>query len=157
MAGGAQAQQRQVTGTKVMIITDDASAGTSQPWQSIQFLADALTAVNKSYDVFTVNASSRPDSTWFWNADGTGKYVGYIMYPPLESRGALTPSEISLIWDYAAKTAVRSIKYGCGMTTLGFTETSAPGGPLNTQLSWKPDAPFGTSGVSPSASFSDGG
>jgi hypothetical protein len=78
-------------------------------------------------------------------------------YPPLESRGALTPSEISLIWDYAAKTAVRSIKYGCGMTTLGFTETSAPGGPLNTQLSWKPDAPFGTSGVSPSASFSDGG
>jgi hypothetical protein len=31
MAGGAQAQQRQVTGTKVMIITDDASAGTSQP------------------------------------------------------------------------------------------------------------------------------
>lgn len=84
------------------------------------------------------------------NAQRTGRY------PPLEARDGLTPAEISALWDYAAKTGVRSVKYGVYMPTVGFA-ASSKSGDVSSQLYWTPDAPLGASGVARAQNFSAGG
>lgn len=78
------------------------------------------------------------------------------MYPPLESRNGLTPAEIGVIWDYAVKTGVRAVKYGCYMPTVGYAASTDSGG-VTSVLYWTPDAPMGTSGVDPAVNISGGG
>lgn len=83
-------------------------------------------------------------------------FVGTRRYPALEARNVLTPAEISALWDYAAKTGVRSVKYGVYMPTVGFA-AAAWSGELSSNLFWTPEAPLGTSGVPRGQNFSAGG
>jgi hypothetical protein len=46
----------------------------------VDFLQGALNASGQAYDTVVVDAAPRPDfASLMWNADGTGKYAGYIM------------------------------------------------------------------------------
>jgi hypothetical protein len=74
----------------------------------------------------------------------------------LEGIDRLTPAEIGVIWDYQAKTGIRSIKYGCFMPTIGFMD-SPNSGVLKNKFYWAPDAPFGASNVSQSGMLDNPG
>jgi hypothetical protein len=58
-----------------------------------------------------------------------------------------------VIWDYAAKTGVKSVKFGCYMPTIGYTASSSTG-VLTLNFSWTAAAPAGAAGGAP---FADGG
>jgi hypothetical protein len=68
-------------------------------------------------------------------------------YPNLEAIGDLTKAEVLTIWDYQAKTGVRSAKFGVWVTTLGFYPKFDASGSQELGMQFTPVAPLGTSDV----------
>jgi hypothetical protein len=110
------------------------------------------------YDVLRYNVSRKPDlRAALWNADGSGKYSSYVMYPNMEAMGQLNSTEVNVIWDYQRRTGARSVKFGAWSSNVGWNPNYAACASDDVSFAFTAQAPFGISGIRPGATLSGSG
>lgn len=86
-----------------------------------------------------------------------GKYSAIIMLPDVETIGYyMNPQQLADLADYQRKTGVRSFKFGSDPAAIGFSAAGKCASD-NVQMQFTSAAPFGISGVRPTALLSAAG
>jgi hypothetical protein len=110
------------------------------------------------YDVLRYNTARRANlRAALWNADGSGRYSSYVMYPNIEAMGQLNSTDVNVIWDYQRRTGARSVKFGAWSSNVGWNPNSAACAADDVPFTFTAQAPFGISGIRPGATLSGAG